>query len=90
MIAKHLAHDQDVRSQIEVTTISIENGVWKVLDVSGNAFTGKALILTPPVPQSLALLSAGNVPLAKSVQRELSMFTYNPCIAVMAGLTVRA
>jgi hypothetical protein len=86
MIAKHLAHNLDVRSQIEVTAISIEKGRWKVLDASGNAFLGKSLILTPPVPQSLALLNAGNVPLAKSVQRELSMFTYNPCIAVMAGL----
>ena len=86
MIAKHLAHNLDVRSQIEVTAISIEKGIWKVLVASGNVFTGKVLILTPPVPQSLALLNAGNVPLEKSVQGELSRFTYNPCIAVMAML----
>jgi len=86
MIAKHLAHNLDVRSQIEVAAISIEKGRWKVLDASGNAFLGNSLILTPPVPQALALLKASNVPLEKSVQGELSRFSYNPCITVMAML----
>ena len=86
MIAKHLAHILDVRSQVEVTKISIEKGMWNVLDANGSVFTGKVLILTSPVPQSLALLEAGHVPLKKSVRSELSKFTYNPCIAVMAVL----
>ena len=68
MIAKHLARNLDVHSQIEVNAISIEKGIWKLVDANGNKFTGNSLILTPPVPQSLALLKAGNVPLAKSVQ----------------------
>ena len=87
MIAKHLAQNLDVHSKIEVTAISVENGRWKLLDSSGNGFTGKALILTPPVPQSLALLNAGGVPLGKSVQEELSRFTYTSCIAVMAKMS---
>src|SRR5271157_3380698 len=37
-IAKHLAHIVDVRSQVEVTTISIEKGMWKVLDANGSVF----------------------------------------------------
>ena len=86
MIAKHLSQNLDVRSQIEVKAVSFERGIWKLLDAGGSVFTGKALILTPPVPQSLALLNAGNVPLAESVQEELAKFTYNPCIAVMAVL----
>jgi renalase len=86
MIAKHLAQNLEVHSQVEVTAISMEKGRWKVLDASGRVFTGKSLILTPPVPQSLALLKTGNVPLEKSVQGELSRFSYNPCIAVMAIL----
>ena len=90
MIAKHLAHNLDVRSQIEVTAIRMEKGIWKVLDAIGNVFMGKALILTPPVPQSLALLKAGNVPLEKSVQGELSRFSYHRCIAVMAILHGRS
>ena len=85
-IATHLARNLDVRSQVEVTKISIEKGMWNVLDTNGSVFTGKVLILTPPVPQSLALLEAGNVPLEKSVRSELSRFTYNPCIAVLATL----
>lgn len=86
MIAKHLAQYLDVRSRIEVKAISVERGIWKVLDAGGNIYTGKALILTPPVPQSLALLKAGSVRLEKSVEEELAKFTYDPCLAVMAML----
>ena len=85
-IATHLALNLDVRSQVEVKAISVEKTVWNVTDTNGNVFAGKALILTPPVPQSLALLEVGNVPLEKSVRAELSRFAYNPCIAVMAVL----
>ena len=86
MIAKHLSQNLDVRSRIEVKAITVERGIWNVLDAGGSVFTGRALILTPPVPQSLALLNAGSVRLAKSVEEELAKFTYNPCIAVMAVL----
>lgn len=86
MIAKHLSQNLDLRSRIEVKAISIEGDIWKVLDAGGNVFTGKALILTPPVPQSLALLNAGSVRLARSVEEELAKLTYNPCLAVMAML----
>jgi renalase len=86
MIAEHLARDVDVRSGVEVTTISIERGMWKVRDLNGNLFSGNALILTPPVPQSLALLEAGQVPLEKSLQEELSRLAYDPCISVLATL----
>ena len=85
-IATHLARNLDVRSQVQVKTVSIDKTIWKVSDTNGNVFAGKCLILTPPVPQSLALLEVGNVPLEKSVRAELSRFAYNPCIAVMAVL----
>ena len=85
-IATHLARNLDVRSKVEVKSISVEKTVWNVTDTNGNVFAGKCLILTPPVPQSLALLEAGNVRLEKSVRAELSRFAYNPCIAVMAVL----
>ena len=85
-IATHLALNLDVRSQVEVKAISVEKTAWNVTDTNGNVFAGKCLILTPPVPQSLALLEVGNVPLEKSVRAELSRFAYNPCIGVMAVL----
>lgn len=85
-IAAHLALNLDVRSQVEVKAISVEKAVWKVTDTNCNVFAGKALILTPQVPQSVALLEAGNTPLQEPVREELSKFTYNPCIAVLAWL----
>lgn len=85
-IATHLARDLDVRSQCEVKAIRNEPGWWTVVDASGSEYTGNALILTPPVPQALTLLNAGNVPLSKTIQDQLAQITYDPCIAVMAML----
>lgn len=42
-----------------------------------------ALLLTAPVPQSLALLEAGGVVLDEATDTVLRSITYDPCIAVM-------
>ncbi|MCC5948957.1 MAG: FAD-dependent oxidoreductase [Nitriliruptoraceae bacterium] len=43
-----------------------------------------AVLLTAPVPQSLALLDAGAVRLDATTQQTLAAVTYDPCIAVLA------
>lgn len=66
---------------------SLEDG-WQ-LDIRQNndgessVVRAGALILTPPVPQSLALLKQGDVVLPDGARLALEMIRYQPCIAVM-------
>ena len=53
---------------------------------AGERFSGRALLLTPPVPQSLQLLAAGDVPLPEQRRGDLGQINYAPCLAVLAQL----
>lgn len=85
-IAKHLAHGLDVRTGALVTTASVRAGLWVVAVQDAEPLAASALILTAPVPQSLALLDAGGYELPPAERAALEALTYDPCIAVMAVL----
>jgi renalase len=61
-------------------------GGWRVRCADETVFSGRALLLTPPVPQSLALLDGGAVRLPDEVSGALRRLAYEPCLAVMAVL----
>ena len=83
-IPKHLARDLNVKSGERAVTV--ERGGWKVVCESGLEASGAALLLTPPVPQSLALISSGAYELPEETWRQLGEISYDPCIALMALL----
>jgi predicted NAD/FAD-dependent oxidoreductase len=56
-------------------------GGWEVVAGNGHSYQSRALLLTPPVPQSLALLKAGEVPLALKDRDALGKISYAPCIS---------
>ena len=85
-IPSHLSQGLDVRAGEEVEGLSIENGGWKVAARSGLAVSADALILTPPVPQSLAILDRSNLKLTSEVRAALRRITYDPCLAALAVL----
>jgi renalase len=85
-IARHLAAGLTVHCSQTVSAINVEDGCWKVTTASGQSLTAESLVLTPPVPQSLALLDAGNLALPATVRGQLERITYDPCLAVMALL----
>jgi predicted NAD/FAD-dependent oxidoreductase len=86
-IAKHLAHGVDVRLQAKVDRLSVHDGVWKISTESSEAVTSKALLLTPPVPQTLQLLSAGSIALPGPIRAELEQVEYAPCLALLLQLS---
>ena len=86
-IAKHLAVGLDVRLQARVDRLSVNDGGWKISTESGEAVTSKALLLTPPVPQSLQLLSAGSIALPDPIRAELEQVAYAPCLALLVQLS---
>lgn len=85
-IAKYLAQDLDVRTQTRIVELQRNNGQWVVKSQQGDSFTGKNLLLTAPVPQSLELLNNSGIEVPSSIGHSLEQLTYHPCIAVLALL----
>ncbi len=82
-IAKGMAFGLDIRFGQRVERIAVHEGVWQISAAGGLRHAARALILTPPVPQSLALLDASDTAVPGHVRRILDRITYEPCIAVM-------
>ena len=83
-VPKYLAEGLDLQLQTRITAITREKNHWLVQSQSGKMFRGRALLLTPPVPQSLELLKAGHVSLPSDIGRELDRVDYDPCLALLA------
>lgn len=80
-LAQHLAHGLDVRVDTPVTSAMPTANGWQVTDQRGQVFIGRGLLLTPPVPQSLALLDASGVALAHRDREDLERIEYAPSLA---------
>src|SRR5687768_8715727 len=62
-LAQHLAQGCDVQLNVTLTALSQEGEHWVAQDLWNNRYEANAVILTPPVPDSLALLDEGGIPL---------------------------
>lgn len=82
-IPAHLARKVTVRLKQDVTAAHYDEG-WLLETKSGERHTAATLILTPPVPQSLAIL--GDAALSPGVRQTLERIDYDPCIALLAVL----
>ena len=85
-VPKHLARGLDVRTGEGVVKVSVRDGTWKARTGSGASVAGTALLLTAPVPQSLALLRSGDYTLPEEARRALDSISYAPCLALLALL----
>lgn len=85
-IARHLAEGLDVRTGSTVRNVRLDGDGWLVTLADDTQLSAEALLLTPPVAQSLALLAAGVVTLAPPDLAALRAIEYDPCIAVLAVL----
>jgi renalase len=72
---------EDVRVNVRITSIQQTDSGWLSVDENGHEYLSNALILTPPVPQSLALLDAGAVQLDAADRAALEKIQYSPCLA---------
>ena len=86
-VPKHLAKALDVRKQHRVVRIVRQEQQWLLdFDSGQDPFTCDALVVTAPVPQSLALLDSGGIRIASDLRRRLDALQYDACLAVMAVL----
>jgi len=77
-LARHLSGGLPVYTGTSITSVSIEKGKWWSVGTGGLALSAAALLLTPPVPQSLALL--GGVMLPEAEREILEAIRYGPCL----------
>ncbi|MBW4697785.1 MAG: FAD-dependent oxidoreductase [Aphanocapsa lilacina HA4352-LM1] len=81
-LARVLTHELDIRLETKATALALEeNGCWRVTTDRG-AEIARAVLLTPPPQQSLAIAGEfGNV----SAFDPARAVDFLPCLAVMAG-----
>ena len=84
-LADYLRQGLDVRLQRPAVAVSWD-GVWQIEMNGGDRIAADHLLLTPPVPQSLALLRAGKVALSAEKRQALEAIQYAPCLALLATL----
>lgn len=85
-IAKAAAVGVDVRTSTLVEAIAPDDSGWRVILADGPALRAAALVVTSPVPQTLALLDAGGTLLATGDRAALERIEYDPCLAAMVPL----
>jgi renalase len=84
-IPDHLARGLDVRTGERVVRVKLRDEAWEAHTEVGSRITGTALLLTAPVPESLALLRE-EADLSEGARRRLAEVSYSPCLALMALL----
>ncbi len=84
-VARHLAEGLDVRTSTQVTAVRPADTHW-IVSTDGEDLPADAVLLTAPVPQSLALLDTGGTVLDADDRAALERVEYDPCIAVLAVL----
>lgn len=85
-IAKHLAHGLDLHLETPVTALHQDRNCWIATTPAGGTFAASAILLTPPVPQALALLDTGGFAPAPELRSRLDAIEYDRCLAVLAVL----
>jgi renalase len=83
-LAKHLSGGLDVQVHIEVEAVRRADAGWHLTDKAGNTYTSPALVMTPPVPQTLKLLDNGGVSLPADARAMLESVAYEPCLVIIA------
>lgn len=83
-IPKHLAVGLDVRLGVTARAVRRLDERWAVGADAGRGYRSEAVVVTAPVPQTLALLDAGEVPLAAAARETLGAIEYDPCVALLA------
>lgn len=84
-LAEWLADGVTVRTGVDVVALGVRDGTWRIEHRLG-VIGGRALVATPPVPETLALLAAGATELPAPTARRLGSIDYHRTLAAMVRL----
>ena len=79
-LAKHLAQGINITVDRLVTSARKTTGGWALDDSDSNAYKSQGLIMTPPMPETLELLTASGVHLNTDDFAELRRIRFGPCL----------
>lgn len=77
-VMEYLARPLTVHTGTAALSVMVAEDGWQVAAADDRLYHSRALILTPPVPQSLALLDAGDVSLTAVDRAALERIQYAP------------
>lgn len=81
-LAKHFAKSlESIHVNTQVSSVIRDNDLWRVSDTEGHIYQSEVLIMTPPVPQTLQLISS--VELDIKDRKALKRIQYGPCLCGM-------
>ena len=86
-VANHLAGSVQFSMGLRLATIECESDSWLARMISGEKISARALLLTPPVPQTLTLLKDSKIEIPADIAERLESIRYEKCLAVLAHLT---
>ena len=85
-VPKALAAGLELKREHQAVAVRHSAAGWEVDVENQPVLRSDRLVLTAPVPQSLALLKAGGTVLPEPVATELAQLTYHPCLALLVVL----
>lgn len=85
-IVEEMATGLEVRTSVPVTSLELARRGVTAWSNDEAVATGRAVIVTPPLPQSLRLLENSNVEIPSERATVLHAVEYQACLAVMATL----
>ena len=85
-LPEYLAQSLDVRTEKTVERIELLDRTVVAIDQRGDRVEASAIIITPPLPQTLALLDRSLIPVEAGVRESLKAVAYHPCLTAMVQL----
>ena len=79
-LAQHLAAELDIVTERLVLFARQTETGWSLTDSLGTGYTSRALLLTPPMPATLALLARSGVFLHATDYADLRRIRFGPCL----------
>ncbi len=85
-LAKHVATNLNVVTGTQVSHIERRGATWRVQTQAGPTYEAEVVLVTAPVPQSLALVEIGDWRVPEPLRARLAALTYDPCLALLLVL----
>jgi predicted NAD/FAD-dependent oxidoreductase len=90
-LAEGAAGRCEIRTAAQVAAVAMDDGLVRLALADGSSLVASGAILTPPVPQSLDLLTAGGIGAGServdaAVWQSLGAVAYDPCFAAILVL----